>query len=767
MPLRILLAEDNVINQKLVLRLLQRLGYEADVAENGLEALEALRKQLYDIILMDVEMPKMDGLETTRCIRREWPDECSPRIIALTANTMEDDRIECMKAGMDDYIEKPIRFEELNRILDKYSSAEEIKSSQGLVHREPEETDKASVTSIEPASQTAAVLDYDVFNKLVDMTGDANFVLELIDGFIANTPQMLSKMQKALEQGNATDLRIVAHTLKSSSADFGAMHLSELFKDLEYKSKTGIPEGFASLIEEIGLEYERVKEALESIHIEKRRSDIKRDDIKDFRGHILVVDDYPMNRQRLSHLLKQQGHTVTVAGDGREAIEIINNQSLDIMLLDIIMPEMDGYQVLDYLKQNNMLQGLPVIVISALDEMDSVIQCISMGAEDYLPKLFDPVLLKARIGACLEKKRLYDLEIKHREELNKLNKELEVRNRFIRKTFGRYLSDDIVDTILESPEGLSLGGENRVVTIMMTDIRGFTAISEQLPPEGVVNMLNNYLDVMTDIIFRYNGTIDEIIGDAILAIFGAPILHDDDAKRAVSCALEMQLAMEKVNQKNTETGLPELAMGIGINTGEVVVGNIGSSKRVKYSVVGPDVNKTSRIESFTMGGQTLIAQETMEACGPILRIDSEMKVSPKGVKEPITVYEVGGIGGDFNIFLPEKETIELTKLQIPLNIEFAIFKGKQAVKKIYTGTIVKLGVKAAEIQAQEVFEEMTTLKISLFDNQQNQITDNLYAKIERILSNAPALFRVHFSYVPPEADSFLRRFYDMPVSGTG
>jgi CheY-like chemotaxis protein len=198
------------------------------VAENGLEA---LRKQPYDIILMDVEMPKMDGLEATRCIRREWPGEFSPRIIALTANTMEDNRIDCVKAGMDDYIEKPIRFEELNRVLDKYRPTEEIKSSEGLGHIGPEEMNKPSATSIKLAFQIAAVLDYKVFDRLVDMIGDSNFVLELIDSFIANTPQLLSKMQQALEQGNAVDLRIAAHTLKSSSADFGAMRLSGLFKE--------------------------------------------------------------------------------------------------------------------------------------------------------------------------------------------------------------------------------------------------------------------------------------------------------------------------------------------------------------------------------------------------------------------------------------------------------------------------------------------------------------------------------------------------------
>ncbi|HNL74227.1 MAG TPA: adenylate/guanylate cyclase domain-containing protein, partial [Leptospiraceae bacterium] len=203
--------------------------------------------------------------------------------------------------------------------------------------------------------------------------------------------------------------------------------------------------------------------------------------------------------------------------------------------------------------------------------------------------------------------------------LNRIKKALNARNEFIKNTFGRYLSDDVVASILESPKGTSLGGEKREVTIMMTDLRGFTSISERLPAEKCVLMINNYLDVMTDVILKYQGTIDEFIGDAILVIFGAPIQREDDAARAVACAIEMQLAMKEVNEKNRRDGLPEVVMGIGLNTGEIVVGNIGSHKRTKYGVVGSNVNLTSRIESYTVGGQTLVSQRTLEACGPIVR----------------------------------------------------------------------------------------------------------------------------------------------------
>ena len=330
-------------------------------------------------------------------------------------------------------------------------------------------------------------------------------------------------------------------------------------------------------------------------------------------GSLLVVDDNEINRDLLSRYLARLGHTVQAAPDGRRALEMIATGAFDLVLLDIMMPELNGYQVLQHLKDSPNWRDLPVIMISALDEMDSVVRCIELGAADYLSKPFNPVLLRARVGACLEKKRLRDLEKDQKRQLQELNAALEVRNRFIRQTFGRYLSDEIVETILEKPDGLKIGGEKRQATILMSDLRGFTSLSEGLPAEDVVSMVNIYLETMTEIILKYQGTIDEFIGDGILVIFGAPFQRPDDARRAVACAVDMQLAMASVNDRNRQAGYPEVALGIGVNTGKMVVGNIGSKKRTKYGVVGRNVNLTSRIESYTVGGQIFISENTLKA----------------------------------------------------------------------------------------------------------------------------------------------------------
>src|SRR5579883_3433245 len=176
----------------------------------------------------------------------------------------------------------------------------------------------------------------------------------------------------------------------------------------------------------------------------------------------------------------------------------------------------------------------------------------------------------------------------------------------MRRTFGRYLTDEVVASLLETPGGLTLGGERRKVTILISDLRGFSAISERLPPEQVVTILNLYLGTMSDTITRYSGTINEFIGDGIFVMFGAPIYREDDSERAVACAIAMQSAMVEVNRQNQQLGLPALEMGIGIHTGEVVDGNIGSQRRAKYTVIGNHVNLAARIESYTVGGQILI-----------------------------------------------------------------------------------------------------------------------------------------------------------------
>ncbi len=213
----------------------------------------------------------------------------------------------------------------------------------------------------------------------------------------------------------------------------------------------------------------------------------------------------------------------------------------------------------------------------------------------------------------------------------------EEEKKFVKDIFGRYLSTEVMKSLIENPSALELGGEKRTVTIMMTDLRGFTAMSERLKPEQVVQMLNTYFEVIVDVVLKYNGTINEIIGDALLVIFGAPQEMSDRTQKSIACAIEMQNVMAEVNEENRAQGLPELEMGIGINETEVIVGNIGSSKRSKYSVVGSGVNMTSRIESYTVGGQILISDSARQAAGEVLRIDAQRDVLPKGAETPLRI----------------------------------------------------------------------------------------------------------------------------------
>ncbi|MCB1842668.1 MAG: response regulator, partial [Halioglobus sp.] len=260
-------------------------------------------------------------------------------------------------------------------------------------------------------------------------------------------------------------------------------------------------------------------------------------------GFILAVDDLQENRELLARNLSRMGHFVITAASGEEALAALEQSDVDVVLLDLLMPGMDGREVLRRIKDRDEWRATPVIVISGSQDMDGIIECIEAGADDYLFKPFNPVLLQARIKAGIERKRWHDREQEYR-------RQLERNEKFIRATFGRYLSDDIVTDILERPEGLQLGGDLRRVSIMMSDIRSFTTISEHLAPDEVVTLLNRYLGAMTDIIMSHRGTIDEFLGDAILAVFGAPLQGEDDADRAVRCALEMQGAMRDINARN-------------------------------------------------------------------------------------------------------------------------------------------------------------------------------------------------------------------------
>lgn len=466
---------------------------------------------------------------------------------------------------------------------------------------------------------------------------------------------------------------------------------------------------------------------------------------------VLLVDDQAMIGEAVRRMLASEDDIDFFhCQDPSKAIQMANDIAPTVILQDLVMPDIDGLLLVRYFRANPATCEVPLIVLSSKEEPIIKAEAFARGANDYMVKFPDRLEVLARI-------RYHSKGYINLLERNEAFGQLERANRFIRKTFGRYLSDDIVDTILESPDGASLGGEKRKLTIMMTDLRGFTAISERLAAETVVSIINIFLEIMTEIILKYQGTIDEFIGDAILAIFGAPILQQNDAQRAVACALEMQLAMEDVNTRYREAGYPEVSMGIGINTGDVVVGNIGSSKRTKYGVVGRHVNLTSRIESYTVGGQILISESTLHECHNLLRIDDQMEVMPKGVREPITIYEVGGIGGEFDIFRPEKQPLELVSLSQPVTIQFTFLEGKHAGKDLNTATIVKMYEHIAEVHATLHAEKLTNLKIFLFDAQHREITSELYAKVVQVISDDPSIFLINFTSVPAEADAFFQQ----------
>jgi CheY-like chemotaxis protein len=234
-------AEDNKVNQQLALQLLQRMGYRADVAGNGLEVIEALRRQPYDVVFMDVQMPEMDGLDATRHICQQWLPTNRPRIIAMTANAMQGDREKCLEVGMDDYISKPIRVNELVRVL-----------SQSQPTEEPPE----------PAPQTESALDPQVLQTFHDMMGESatEMLHQLMDIYLEDTPAMLETLKIALQENNLAALQHTAHTLKSSSAALGAIKFSQLCQDLENLSQSQVTTGLCELVAQIESEYQRVKQ---------------------------------------------------------------------------------------------------------------------------------------------------------------------------------------------------------------------------------------------------------------------------------------------------------------------------------------------------------------------------------------------------------------------------------------------------------------------------------------------------------------------------
>jgi class 3 adenylate cyclase len=466
-------------------------------------------------------------------------------------------------------------------------------------------------------------------------------------------------------------------------------------------------------------------------------------------GHVLVVDDNEMNRDMLSRRLSARGYRVSVGRDGREALRLLEDGRFDAVLLDVMMPDVSGIEVLTRLRRRHAQSDLPVIMATARDASEDVVEALRLGANDYVTKPLDFPVVLARLETQLAVKRQKD-------EIARLAADLELRNRFIQNTFGRYLSDDVVKSLLESPEGLRLGGERRRVTILMSDLRGFTSLSESLGPEEVVRTLNGYLGAMADVILRHQGLIDEFIGDAVLAIFGAPEPRADDARRAVSCAIHMQLAVAALNERNRALGLPRIEMGVALHTGEVVVGNIGSEKRAKYGVVGAPVNHAGRIESFTVGGQILISEATLREAGPEVRVGERFSIDAKGAREPIVVHDLVGIGGPEPVALPTRGELYVP-LRAELPVEYSVMAGKTAGSESFAGGFVELSATGGVLRSERRLRSLSDLKMKLKPGGRAEtVCGDLYAKVLGTRGERGQLFRVRFTSVPSEVEACLR-----------
>jgi adenylate cyclase len=340
------------------------------------------------------------------------------------------------------------------------------------------------------------------------------------------------------------------------------------------------------------------------------------------------------------------------------------------------------------------------------------------------------------------------------EELHSEAEALEARSQFIRDTLGRYISEEVVAQLLDAPEGLELGGEKRTVTMLMSDLRGFTAVAERLDPHEVMRFLNRYLEAMVNVILSYQGTIIEIFGDGLLVLFGAPICRADDPERAVACAVSMQLQMASVNGLLRQEGLPDIEMGIGIHTGDVVVGNIGSAQRSKYGVVGSAVNLTGRIESYTTGSQILVSPTTYAATAAVLTITQALTVAPKGVPGAITLYDVGGIGGAYHLFLPEHYEV-LFPLVEEVPVRYTVLEGKFAGQTVWTGRLVKLAAKSAELQTDEPVAALSNLKLHLIYPHGEAVPGDLFAKVLGAPNEMARRVVIHFTSVPQAVRTFL------------
>lgn len=356
---------------------------------------------------------------------------------------------------------------------------------------------------------------------------------------------------------------------------------------------------------------------------------------------LLVVDDNEDNRYTLTRRLKREGYTnLTTANDGKQALELLKSKKFDLLLLDIMMPEMNGYEVLEQLKADAELRHLPVIMISAVEDVESVVRCIELGAEDYLPKPFDATLLRARVGASLEKKAL-------RDEIRDMNENLKARVQeqvAQLERLGRlkgFFSPELADSIISGGGEELLKTHRREVVVVFLDLRGFTAFTDGSEPEEVMAVLGEYHRVMGRLIMAHKGTLERFVGDGLMIFFNDPIQVENPTASAVRMALEMQQAFEPLRAAWKKRGY-DLDLGIGIVQGYATLGAIGFEGRWDYACIGSVTNLAARLCNEAKGGQIITNQKTLARIEDAAQAEALGELSLKGVAQSVPAFNITG-----------------------------------------------------------------------------------------------------------------------------
>jgi class 3 adenylate cyclase len=357
---------------------------------------------------------------------------------------------------------------------------------------------------------------------------------------------------------------------------------------------------------------------------------------------LLVVDDNEDNRYTLTQRLRRQGlANVTTARDGREALELLGARPFDLVLLDIMMPELNGYQVLERLKADARLRHVPVIMISAVDELDSVVRCIELGAEDYLPKPFNPTLLRARVGACLEKKRLHDelaewartLEQRVREKVAEVERLGRLK---------RFFSPQLAELIVAGGADDPLKTHRREVTVVFLDLRGFTAFAETAEPEEVMGVLREYHAAMGELILAHEGTLERFTGDGMMIFFNDPLPVPRPAERAIRMAVAMRERVVELAVAWRKRG-HDLGLGVGVAEGYATIGAIGFEGRWDYGAIGTVTNLAARLCGEARGGQILVSSRVAGAVETLAELEDIGALTLKGLLRPVPAYNVVGL----------------------------------------------------------------------------------------------------------------------------